>query len=248
MSAFSFEKVLDKVSVELEDSLVFAGALDNNAKLLSFRKGSGKLALPVERHETLDVQISLFFSLLHQLEDIAGNHRFTMTRFQKYNIFLFGTDDIHLFVVSSSDSADSITTVVSELAAITVGGDIRKGPIVQREQEVAQSNLPPVRKPVTPAVGNPEHQRPAKPLQGGSRRVKSEVIAMLQGYLMGSQSDLEVDEDDEGYLLSYRDGRGGKLAYSVVEKLNSTFGDKIEVTSIDVDENGRLLVRILPRD
>ena len=247
MSAFSFEKILDKVSVELEDSLVFAGALDNNAKLLSFRKGSGKLALPVERHETLDVQISLFFSLLHQLEDIAGNHRFTMTRFQKYNIYLFGTDDIHLFVVSSSDSADTTTSFVSVLAGITAD-EPPKGPILRREQVEAQPILPPARKPVTPAVVNPEHHRPAKPLQAGSRRAKSEVIAMLQGYLMGSQSDLEVDEDEEGYLLSYRDGRGGKLAYSLVEKLNSTFGDKIEVTSIDVDENGRLLVRILPRD
>ena len=74
MSGNSIERLLDKIDADLANFLIFAGVLDNNAKLLSFRRGKASFSLPTERHETLDVQISLMFSLIRQLEDITGSH------------------------------------------------------------------------------------------------------------------------------------------------------------------------------
>lgn len=249
MSGLSFDKVLDKVSSELEDSLVFAGALDNNAKLLGFRKGSSKMALPVERHETLDVQISLLFSLLHQLEDIAGMHKFTVTRFGKYNIFLFGTNDIHLFIVSNPGYDENISQVMSQI--LEPNGEVTPVPSKPGRTE-------PVAKPAVSALpaksSTPEHSRADAKVASKSRvtspstRFDSSAIAMLQGYLMGTEADLVIDEDSEGFRIRSTGEKGSKVPWALVERINSSFGDKIEITSIDTDRDGTPVVRISPKE
>jgi hypothetical protein len=247
LSGLSFEKVLDKISTELEDSLVFAGALDNNAKLLSFRKGSGKMALPVERHETLDVQISLLFSLLHQLEDIAGSHRFTLTRFGKYNIFLFGTPDIHLFIVSSPGSDENNTSrVMSEIVTMTLG-ETPAVAVPRREPTMTSTSHSPFARQST-APDSPRLEKSQTHSQMTARKLKPDAIVMLQGYLMGTDSGLAIDEDAEGFTIRSTSDRGGKVPWSIVERINTTFGGKIEITAIDTDQDGRLVIRIIARE
>lgn len=248
MSGLSFDTVLDRVSSELEGSLVFAGALDNNAKLLGFRKGTSKMALPVERHETLDVQISLLFSLLHQLEDIAGPHTYTVTRFGKYNIFLFGTNDIHLFIVSNPDNDANISRVMSGiLRNETEESDT--GPRSDPRAKVAAALAPVTAKnPPGPDRSKFENKSHARPVQRSNSGSKPGAIMMLEGYFLGTGPGLEIDEDSEGYIIRSSGEGGAKVPFSLVERINSTFGDKIEIVSFDNDKDGRPVIRIIPKE
>ena len=240
MSDVSFERVLDRVNSELGDSLVFAGALDNNAKLLSFRKGTGKFSLPVERHDTLDVQISLLFSLLRQLEDISGSHKFTLTRFDKYDFFLFGTSDIHLFVVSVPEPGDNISSVVSELAGEIINPRPAPPPPVRREAVIATA---PASTRSEPQRTQERHAHSTPP----SKKSKPDPIVMLQGYLMGIDSGLVIEEDSEGFKIT-SDQENPRVAWSMIERISATFGEKVELTYIEKDRDGRIAVRLVPKD
>ncbi|HKU49835.1 MAG TPA: hypothetical protein VJP79_07785, partial [Nitrososphaera sp.] len=118
MSAGSaIERLLDKIDSDLSDFLVFAGILDNNAKLLSYRVGKSSFSLPIERHDTLDVQIALMFSLIKQLEDISGPHKLTVTRFAKHDIFMFGNQELHIFVITSPTSEERVAKSLVDLVS-----------------------------------------------------------------------------------------------------------------------------------
>jgi hypothetical protein len=221
---------------------VFAGALDNNAKLLSFRKGTGKFSLPVERHDTLDVQISLLFSLLRQLEDISGGHRFTVSRFGKYDFFLFGTSDIHLFVVSVPGPDDDVSNVVSELAGEMTGQPAPVSASPRREQVITTS-------PIAARSGG-ESQRTERHAHttSNSRKSRPDPIVMLQGYLMGIESGLAIEEDSEGFKITSDQAENSRLAWSLIERIGTTFGGKIELTFIEKDKDGRIVIRLEPKE
>jgi hypothetical protein len=246
LSAVSFDRVLDKINDELGESLVFAGALDNNAKLLSFRKGTGKFSLPVERHDTLDVQISLLFSLLRQLEDISGSHRFTLTRFGKYDFFLFGTSDIHLFVVSVPEPADKISQVVSDLASEMVEGP---PPVMPRREQVITAS--PVSTRSSSDFPRSEKHQPEKHqhlASSSSRKSRPDPVVMLQGYLMGIESGLIIEEDSEGYKITTDDPENHRLPWAMIERINATFGSKVDLTFIERDRDGRIALRLTPKE
>ncbi|MEW6605412.1 MAG: hypothetical protein AB1351_12100, partial [Thermoproteota archaeon] len=131
MSGNSIERLLDKIDADISEFLIFAGVLDNNAKLVSFRRGKASFSLPIERHDTLDVQLSLMFSLIRQLEDISGPHKFTVTRFGRHDIFLFGTSGMHVFVITSPTSEGQVAKALAEMVAML--GD--------SEQQLAASTI-----------------------------------------------------------------------------------------------------------
>ena len=238
MSGVSFDRILDKISSELDDSLVFAGALDNNAKLLSFRKGTGKFSLPVERHDTLDVQISLLFSLLRQLEDISGNHRFTLTRFEKYDFCLFGTNDVHMFAVVATEPDERSVQAVANIAR---GIELPDFPVPKPKEPI----------PVTPVASSRTSRESSKTERhtqsaSASRKLKPDPIIMLQGFLMGIESGLVIEEDDEGYKI--KSNQDGRISWNLMQRISSTFADKVELSDIEKDADGQIVIRVAPRE
>ncbi len=247
MSAGSaIEKLLDKIDSDLSDFLVFAGILDNNAKLLSYRVGKSRFSLPIERHDTLDVQIALMFSLIKQLEDISGAHKLTVTRFAKHDIFMFGNQDLHIFVITSPTSEERVAKTLVDLVGTlsstntTLENAITKataGLSSRKEQAVSAAMSTQTQ---AAHVGQAAVDRRGLVIHGS----RPEAITMLQGYLMGLDPGCTIEDDVEGRYKIKAPEDDGRLSWPLLEKINSVFRDRIVIHHIGIDSDGKVFVRI----
>lgn len=237
MSGNSIERLLDKIDADISNFLIFAGVLDNNAKLISFRRGKASFSLPIERHDTLDVQLSLMFSLIRQLEDISGPHKFTVTRFARHDIFLFGTSDLHIFVITAPTSEGQVAKTLAELVATMSDAE----PAVAAPALAGRNNND---KNMAAAMTSIRHDEPAVDRQKFSlTKSKPEAIAVLQGYLMALEAGCTI-QDDAGGFYKIRANDSDRFTWSTLEKLSSTFKDKIDIHHIGLDTDGKVFVRI----
>lgn len=243
----AIEKLLDKVDSDLSDFLVFAGILDNNAKLLSYRVGKSRFSLPIERHDTLDVQIALMFSLIKQLEDISGSHRLSVTRFAKHDIFMFGSQDLHFFVITSPTSEEKVAKTLVELVGTMSGGT---GAV-----EAAAPRLTPAlagrnkEHAMAAAVATPAPSHQVEPPSAEARghivrQTRPEAINMLEGYLMGLEAGCSLEEDIEGRYKIKAGVDDSRLSWSLLEKISTVFKDKVVIHHIGIDTDGKVFVRI----
>jgi hypothetical protein len=242
----AIEKLLDKIDADLADFLVFAGILDNNAKLLSYRVGKSSFSLPIERHDTLDVQIALMFSLIKQLEDISGAHKLTVTRFAKHDIFMFGNQDLHIFVITSPTAdervAKSLVDLVGTLSngAANLENAITKataGMPKRKEQTVAAAISP-----QTQSVRSEQSQVDRRGLV--LHRSRPEAITLLQGYLLGLEPGCTIEDDIEGRFKIKAVEDDGRLSWPLLEKINTVFKDKLVIHHLGIDADGRVFARI----
>ena len=236
MSGISIERLLDRIEADISNSLIFVGVLDNNAKLLSFRRGKASFSLPIERHDTLDVQLSLMFSLIKQLEDISGTHKFTETRFAKHDVFLFGIGGVHIFVITSPTSGQVSKTLEEMVASMSeVEPPVTASTMTNRGNEQT----------MTPAMTSFRREQPNNETQKFSQsRPRPEAIAMLQGYLMALEADCTIQEDAGGFYKIKADNRDGRLSWSMLEKISSTFKNKVEIQHFGTDPDGRVYFTI----
>lgn len=233
MAGNSVERLLDKIDSASSNFLIFAGVLDNNAKLLSFRRGKAKFSLPIERHDTLDVQLSLMFSLIRQLEDISGDHKFTVTRFERHDIFLFGTSDLHIFVITSPTSEGQLSKTMALLAAIMGESEFPMAPPALAGRTSDQTGASAMTSTIHHNEPNLERQKFSS---------KPEAISILQGYLMALESGVTIQDDSSGYF-KIKSNESDQFSWSTLEKISSSFKDKIDFHSIGLDTDGRVFVR-----
>jgi len=236
MSGISIERLLDRIEADISNSLIFVGVLDNNAKLLSFRRGKASFSLPIERHDTLDVQLSLMFSLIKQLEDISGTHKFTETRFAKHDVFLFGIGGVHIFVITSPTSGQVSKTLEEMVASMSeVEPPVTASTMTNRGNEQT----------MTPAMTSFRREQPNNETQKFPQsRPRPEAIAMLQGYLLALEADCTIQEDAGGFYKIKADNRDGRLSWSMLEKISSTFKNKVEIQHFGTDPDGRVYFTI----
>ncbi len=73
---------------------------------------------------------------------------------------------------------------------------------------------------------------------------------MLQGYLLGVQAGLVIEEDSDvgGYKIKTGDNAGGRVPWPVLENINTIFGDRIDVHYIDRDRDGNIAIRVSAKD
>ena len=239
----AIEKLLDKVDSDLSDFLVFAGILDNNAKLLSYRVGKSRFSLPIERHDTLDVQIALMFSLIKQLEDISGSHKLSVTRFAKHDIFMFGSQDLHFFVITSPTSEDKVAKTLVELVNTMSGPAADEAiapgltPLAGKNRDRAIAATIPTTEPIR------QVERPAEERGHQVRQTRPETINMLEGYLMGLEAGCSLEEDIEGrYKIKAEDS--SRLSWALLEKISTVFKDRVVIHHIGIDTDGKVFVRI----
>jgi hypothetical protein len=239
----AIERLLDKIDGDLADFLVFAGILDNNAKLLSYRVGKSSFSLPIERHDTLDVQIALMFSLIKQLEDISGPHKLSVTRFSKHDIFMFGSQDLHIFVITSPTSEERVAKTLVELVGTMSGSTpvenmvikTSSAPLTRRQEHAVTATLttPPPRADTAPVDRHMPTHRP-----------RPEAINVLQGYLMGVDAGCSIEDDIEGRYKIKAAEDDSRLSWSLLEKISAVFSDRIAIHHIGKDADGRVFVRI----
>gem|GEM_PF-2462939 len=244
MSAGSaIESLLDKIDGDLSDLLVFAGILDNNAKLLSYRVGKSSFSLPIERHDTLDVQIALMFSLIKQLEDISGPHKLSVTRFSKHDIFMFGSQDLHIFVITSPTSEERVAKTLVELVGSMSGSTsvenvamkTSSAPLTRRQEHAVTTTLTTAQPRADPA---PRDRRMS------THGPRPEAINVLQGYLMGVEAGCSIEDDIEGRYKIKAAEDDSRLSWSLLEKISAVFNDRIVIHHIGKDADGKVFVRI----
>jgi hypothetical protein len=236
VSGNSIERLLDKIDGSLSNSLIFTGVLDNNAKLLSFRRGKARFSLPIERHDTLDVQLSLMFSLIRQLEDISGDHKFTVTRFARHDIFLSGTSDLHIFVITSPTPDGQIAKTLAEMVAIMNDA----GPPMATSTLAARTKDQTMAAAVTSTIHNDESGIDRQRFSSSS---KPESISILQGYLMALETGISIQDDSSGYY-KIKSNESDQFAWSTLERISSTFKDRIVLHNVGQDADGKVFVRI----
>jgi hypothetical protein len=241
----AIERLLDKIDSDLSDFLVFAGILDNNAKLLSYRVGKSSFSLPIERHDTLDVQIALMFSLIKQLEDISGAHKLTVTRFAKHDIFMFGNQDLHIFVITSPTSDEKVAKSLVDLVGTISSGTTNLENAITKATAGLSS-----RKEQTVSASIPSQTHSSRIEHSGNNRSlilhrsRPEVITMLQGYLMGLEPGCIIEDDVEGRFKIRNVEDDGRLSWPLLEKLNTVFKDRLTIHHVGVDSDGKVFVRI----
>lgn len=113
------QDILKRLSRNFYDRLLFAGIIDEKAKLIHFQKGEATFLLPIERQNALDVQVSLVFSLSKQFEDIAGSLTHTVLTCEDCEIIIMDIMiDSILYVIctkgAASDIADMLTKLIED--------------------------------------------------------------------------------------------------------------------------------------
>jgi len=237
VSGISIERLLDNIESDISNFLIFVGVLDNNAKLLSFRRGKASFSLPIERHDTLDVQLSLMFSLIRQLEDISGGHKFTITRFAKHDVFLFETAGLHVFVITSPTPEGQIAKKLEERLASIEN--------VDRPVATSSMNGRGNEQTVAPTMTSFHREQPSMETQKFDHsRPRPEAISMLQGYLMALESDFTIQENAGGSFKIKANSRDGTLAWAIMERINFAFKNRLDFQSIGADPDGKVYVVI----
>jgi len=236
MSGISVERLLEKIDADISNFLIFAGVLDNNAKLLSFRKGKA-FSLPLERHDTLDVQLSLMFSLIRQLEDISGIHKFTITRFGKHDIFLFGTNELHVFVITSPTSDGQVAKTLTDLVATMsdIEAPVASPTFTGRNKDQNMASAMTSFRHEEPPIERPQQKSaPTKP--------KSDAVAIMHGYLMALEAGCTIQDDAGGYY-KIKANESDTFTWSTLEKFSEAFKDRIDIHHVGLDTDGRIFVR-----
>lgn len=178
------------------------------------------------------------FSLIKQLEDISGSHKFTITRFANHDIFLFGTAGHHFFVITSSTSDGQVAKTLTEMVA-----SIQKiEPPVAAPTMTGRGN----EQTMTPAMAQPQREQSNAEV---SRRfsapaTKPEAILLLQGFLMALESSWTIQDDVGGFYKIKANDKDARLSWSTLEKMSSGFKNKIDIHDIGTDPEGKIYVTI----
>jgi len=123
--------ILKNLSRNFYDRLLFAGIIDEKAKLVHFQKGEASFLLPLERQNALDVQISLVFALAKQFEDFGGPLAHTVLTFADCEVIIMDIlADSVLYVICAAGAAD-VVDMLSKL--------IEEKPASQGERRNAKS-------------------------------------------------------------------------------------------------------------
>jgi len=110
------QDILRRLSRNFHGRLIFAGIIDEKAKLIHFQKGDVAFLLPFERQNALDVQISLMLSLGKQLEDFAGGLSHTVLSFHDCEIIIAEVlARSFLYVICTRGAAGDMTDMLMRL-------------------------------------------------------------------------------------------------------------------------------------
>lgn len=109
------QRILKSLSRNFYDRLLFAGIIDEKAKLIHFQKGEEAFLLPVERQNALDVQVSLVFTLAKQFEDLGGPLVHTILTFHDCEIIVADILRGSILYVICTNGSEEIADMLTRL-------------------------------------------------------------------------------------------------------------------------------------
>ena len=108
--------ILRRLSRNFYGRLIFAGIIDEKAKLIHFQKGEVAFRLPIERQNALDVQVSLMLTLARQFEDFARPLTHVVLTYHGCEIIMMDIlPQLHLYVICTKGSAAGMTDMLTKL-------------------------------------------------------------------------------------------------------------------------------------
>jgi hypothetical protein len=108
--------ILRRLSRNFYGRLIFAGIIDEKAKLIHFQKGEVAFRLPIERQNALDVQVSLMLTLARQFEDFARPLTHIVLTYHGCEIVMMDVlPQLHLYVICTKGSSSGMTDMLTKL-------------------------------------------------------------------------------------------------------------------------------------
>jgi hypothetical protein len=109
------QDILRRLSRKFQGRLIFAGIIDENAKLVHFQKGNVAFRLPTDRQAALDVQVSLLLQLAKQFEDFAASLTQLVMTFNECEIVIMKIlNDSVLYVICRRGAASDISNMLAK--------------------------------------------------------------------------------------------------------------------------------------
>jgi hypothetical protein len=110
------EDIFKLLTRNFSGQLIFAGVIDERAKLLHFQKGKHPLMLPIDRQNALDVQLSLIWTISKQFEDFTGLLVHTVLTFTDSEVIVMQiSSKLMLYIICTRKSASAILDMLTEL-------------------------------------------------------------------------------------------------------------------------------------
>ena len=110
------QDIFKELTRNFPGQLIFAGIIDDRAKLLHFQKGKFPLMLPVDRQNALDVQLSLVWTISKQLEDFAGQLVHTVLTFKDADVIVMQISaKLMLYIICTKKSGPAILDALNKL-------------------------------------------------------------------------------------------------------------------------------------
>ena len=120
--------ILRRLSRNFYGRLIFAGIIDDKAKLIHFQKGEVAFRLPIERQNALDVQVSLMLTLGRQFEDFARPLTHMVLTYHGCEIIMMDVlPQLHMYVICTKGSAAGMTDMLTKLVE-EAPGRVARGP------------------------------------------------------------------------------------------------------------------------
>ena len=109
--------LLDRINEKLSDQIVFVGFIDDKADLLEYRRVKKVYHIPVERQESLNVQIALVTSVARNWKDVFGSVKHISYSSDDYDVIFIEIMSSTLVIMAVPGTGPQIVKQVFEIIA-----------------------------------------------------------------------------------------------------------------------------------
>ena len=109
--------LLDRINEKLSDQIVFVGFIDDKADLLEYRRVKKVYHIPVERQESLNVQIALVTSVAKNWKDVFGSVKHISYSSDDYDVIFIEIMSSTLVIMTVPGTGPQIVKQVFEIIA-----------------------------------------------------------------------------------------------------------------------------------
>jgi hypothetical protein len=103
------QDILGWLSRNFHDYLILAGIVNEKAKLIDYKKGTGHMQLSSGRQNDININVSLIFSLAKQFEDFTGSLAHSVMTYDDHDVIIMDVSaGTILYVICAAGAASDI--------------------------------------------------------------------------------------------------------------------------------------------
>ena len=110
------QDILAWLSRNFHDYLILAGIVNEKAKLIDYKQGTGHLQLSSVRQNDININTSLIFSLAKQFEDLTGSLAHSVMTYDDHEVIIMDVSaGTILYVICTAGAASDIIDGLTRL-------------------------------------------------------------------------------------------------------------------------------------